>query len=74
MGRVKVEEEYSCDDDCERSGCPKHKMTLVFNSITNTYTYDDGQGQKCSFGYSGMESFIKMVKHFSDTRADTVNI
>ena len=74
MGQVKAEQEYSCDNDCERSGCPKHKMTLVFNSIANIYTYDDGQGQKCSFDYSSMEAFIKMVRHFSETRADTVKL
>lgn len=31
-GYVLLEEEFSCDYDCEITGCPKHRLTLEINN------------------------------------------
>ena len=74
MGQLTCERIYSCDDDCERIGCPKHTATLKFNSIANVYTFDDGQGHKISMGIGLVEKLLEMFKHYSDTRADTADM
>jgi hypothetical protein len=74
MAQLKQKAEYRCDEDCERTGCPGHTAILEFNSVVNVYTYSDGQGQKCMFDNSSMEAFVKMLKFYSKTRADTVDI
>lgn len=74
MGTITQQFKYFCDYDCERGGCKGHIAKLSFNSIVNIYSFDDDNGSKCLFDNSSMNALVKMLKIFSQTRADTVDI
>lgn len=44
MATRKVEKTFKCLDDCLPSGCPSHKMEILFCTITNSATvFVDGE-------------------------------
>lgn len=71
MGQITNQVDYRCDDDCVQSGCPGHIATLTFNSISNIYHFNNGKDIDIYLDKNQIEAFVKMLKMFSDTRADT---
>lgn len=74
MATIQLKEQYHCDNDCLQEGCPSHEATLTFQSTASIYTWNDGQGNECYFDMEQMRMLIKMAKHLSQTRGDTVKV
>ena len=66
---------YCCSDDCKQSGCPSHEAILEYQSVTDSYRFDNGKGYDDSVKYferGELESFIRLLKQLN--RADAINI
>ena len=74
MARPKLELEYRCDEDCERSGCPGHTASMTFHSVSNHYEYDNGKGEKMWFDRAEAETIIELFRQHGKRRADTVKV
>lgn len=74
MAQLIEKREYRCDEDCERNGCPGHTAILEFYSVCNIYIFDDGQGNKILLDLALARAMIDMLKHYSNTRQDTVKL
>lgn len=66
------EKEYRCYDDCKMEGCPSHKATLTFQSVSNHYTFDDGRGTVHYFNQGALQAFIDLLKELD--RVDMVKL
>jgi len=74
MATVKLEEKYSCYDDCCVEGCPKHNATLEFQTVSNAYKFDNGKGTTHYFEQSELGVMIKLLKKLDVRRFDSIRI
>ena len=72
MGTVILKEKYRCFDDCRQKGCPGHEATLQFQTVSNTYTFENGKGEKYSFEQGELETLVSLLKQLSECRYDSV--
>lgn len=72
MGLIVHTKKYRCSDDCLQSGCPEHEATLVYQSITDVYTFDNGNGKTHFFERGELEAFIELLKGLD--RVDSIQI
>ncbi len=42
MATLEVETTYRCLDDCAPQGCPKHKASLTYQSVSDSYNFTLG--------------------------------
>lgn len=73
MSIVQRELKYHCSDDCRQSGCPGHKATIEFQSVTNSYIFDNGRDGQYFLPQEDMEALIGLMKKLQD-RADVVKV
>jgi len=74
MANIIKKLKYRCDNDCEISGCPEHEATLHFNSITNTYFFDDGNGRYIGLDISSANVLVQLIKSIGESRIDALQI
>lgn len=72
MATIELKKEYSCHNDCKMMGCPKHTATLIFHSVSDSYTYSDGKGKEYYFNHGELQSLVDLLKSLD--RADKVRI
>jgi len=72
MAQITIERNYTCDLECEETGCPGHIAKLHFNSTAVVYKFEDGQGHSIALDYSSAQILLEMFKQLSDKRADSV--
>ena len=60
--------EYRCSDDCLQIGCPSHEAKLIYQSISDTYVFENGKGETKYFERGELEAFIELLKEL-----DTIN-
>lgn len=72
MANCERTKQYRCNDDCLMDGCPKHTATLNFQSVSNHYTFNDGQGKTHSFNEGELQAFIDLLKELN--RVDMVKL
>ncbi len=71
MGKAKATVEYHCDDDCVPSGCPKHKIEISYNSVTNCYAIVTEDGVQY-YDQNKLEALLKAVFILGKLRRDTI--
>lgn len=71
MATIELEKEYYCYDDCKQSGCPKHLGKLIFQSTSNSFHYDTGQGSNIYFEPGELNTLIVLIKELKEIRMDT---
>lgn len=45
MARIDLNKTYNCYNDCQLLGCPGHNAELTIQTVSDSYTFDDGRGQ-----------------------------
>jgi len=71
MANCKREITYRCLDDCEMSGCPTHKGTLNFQSVSNSYHFTMNS-RELYFEEGELQAMIDLLKLLE--RADCVKL
>jgi len=72
MATVTRTKKYHCYNDCKQEGCPEHEAKLDFQSTSNFYTFDNGNGEVRHFEEGELQVFIDLLKSLG--RADAVDI
>ena len=71
MANCKRELIYSCSDDCKMSGCPTHKATLNYQSVSDAYHFN-ANGRDYYFERGQLQAFIDLLKALN--RVDSIQI
>jgi len=74
MAIVILKEKYRCFDDCRAEGCPKHEATLEFQTVSNTYRFENGKGDTYYFEQGELETMVELLRKLSVRRVDSVRI
>lgn len=64
MGSLVHEISYRCSDDCVMSGCPGHKATLMYFSVTDHYHFNIG-GATHEFEHGELQALLRLI-HATD--------
>ena len=72
MATITHTKKYRCSDDCLQSGCPTHEAKLIYQSASDTYTFENGKGETKYFERGELEAFIELLKGLD--RADAVQV
>jgi hypothetical protein len=72
MATVIRTKKYRCSDDCLQSGCPTHEAKLIYQSVSDAYTFENGKGETKYFERGELEAFIELLKRLD--RADAVQV
>ena len=59
MATIKKGITYRCNDDCRMEGCPSHKATLEFQSVSDCYHFNIN-GQEIYLERGAMEAFVDL--------------
>lgn len=62
---------YRCRDDCRMEGCPSHKGTLQFQSVSNAYKFNM-DGKEYFFEEGELQAMIDLIKDLN--RVDCIQI
>jgi hypothetical protein len=70
MSRTHIERKYRCWNDCIMQGCPGHKATIDYQSVSNAISFNDGKGQELSIQTPELEAFISMINELAYSRVE----
>lgn len=62
MSIVKLTKEYYCSEDCRIEGCPKHTATLTWDTCSDWYSWDNGNGREIGFDRNELDTLIELLK------------
>lgn len=51
---------YRCSDDCLQSGCPSHEGKLIFQSVSDAYTFMM-KGREMSFERNELQAMLDLL-------------
>lgn len=71
MANIKLQTTYTCKDDCEHGGCPRHLATLEYQSCSDAYKFVLGH-KVVHFERGELEAVISLLR--SIDRTDSVNV
>lgn len=72
MATIIHTQKYRCSDDCLQSGCPSHEAKLIYQSTSDAYTFENGNGCTKYFERGELEAFIILLKGLD--RIDCIQI
>ena len=71
MATCKRKITYSCFNDCKMGGCPGHKGTLEFQSVSNAYHFNM-DGKDYYFEEGELQAMIDLIRKLN--RVDCVEL
>jgi len=71
MGQMTIKQEYHCYNDCEQGGCPKHKMEVGYNSVSDDIEVHFNN-RDYYFNPTTLELFLKLLKSFKRVEIDEI--
>ncbi len=60
MSTIQRDVIYRCSDDCQMSGCPGHKATLEWQSVSDAYAFNLG-GRALSFERGELDALLTLL-------------
>lgn len=71
MATIAREITYRCSDDCVMSGCPGHNGTLIYQSVSDSYTFYMAD-RELHFERGELDAMIKLIRMLD--RDDAVSL
>lgn len=61
MATIKIQKQFYCYEECSMNGCNSHTAELTFQSVSNYYKFDNGNGKTIQFEQGELQALTDLL-------------